>query len=128
MDTDKKTILYKAVKKYLEVDAPDRLEEFEIVFDDVCDAIEQHMREKPDTEETAHDRGIPFDAGMVAGTVISVACWIGFSLLAAVAKYSAKQGIPPVLDRVEAELAERGVDRNTLRKMRGIVQGVLEEL
>jgi hypothetical protein len=128
MDLDRKAVLHTAVRTFLEAEASDQLEEFEVVFDDVYDAIDARVNAKLQEDRAEGELGVPFDAGMVTGTIISTACWIGYTLLIAVTKYAAKIRFADALDRAEGELRQRGVDRAMLHRIREVFQGVIEEL
>lgn len=125
---DLKSALRRAVRQYLDAEEPERVEEFEIVFDDVFLVVEGRLREKQPKLKTSGESGIPFDPGMVAGTVISSACWIGFSLLTAASEYATKRKLAEVLDQAEDELKGAGVNAKMLHRLRHIIQGICNGL
>ena len=108
MELDKKPVLRRAVREYVSATSPEQLEEFEVVFDDVYQAVHERMETALQTEEAEKEEGLPFDAGVLIGTAISTACWIGMYLLVAITKYAAKRGAKCALDDVEDRLVRRG--------------------
>lgn len=105
MILDSKKTVHSAVQAYLQDKSPDKLEEFEIVFDDVYETIKRRMSEKTGQVGESQKEGLAFDAGMVVGTTISVACWISASLVKAVIKDWTIHNLPTILDKIEPELA-----------------------
>lgn len=105
MILDSKKIVHSAMQAYLQDKSPDKLEEFEIVFDDVYETIEKRMSEKTGQVGESQKEGLAFDAGMVVGTTISVACWISATLVKAVIKDWTIHNLPTILDKIEPELA-----------------------
>ena len=105
MILDSKVIVHSTVQAYLQDKSPDKLEEFEIVFNDVYETIERRMSEKTDQAEESQKEGLGFDAGLVVGTTISVACWISATLVKAVIKDWTIHNLPTILDKIEPKLA-----------------------
>lgn len=105
MILDSKKTVHSAVQAYLQDKSPDKLEEFEIVFDDVYETIKRRMSEKTGQVGESQKEGLAFDAGMVVGTTISVACWISATLVKAVIKDWTIHNLPTILDKIEPELA-----------------------
>jgi len=129
MELNEKTVLQETVRKYVEAEHSDQLEEFDTVFDDVYDVVSSRMEEARSREETSVDEeGLPFDAGIVVGTAISTACWIGLTLLKAAIKYGRERGIKYALDKAEKWLVSKGANPDRVRKLREILEGILENL
>ena len=124
-----KEILRRTVHSYVEGECPDRLEELDVVFDDVYATIDRRMQESTQESAETANGGLPFDVGTVAlGTAITAACLVGAALLRASLKYFGKRGLRKELDRVEKALASR-IDRSDLvHKVRVIVEGIAQEL
>ena len=122
-----KSLAQRAVQEYFAAEAPERLEEVDFVFSDVYDAMMSQLQRKQVLNANAIDGGIPFDAGLIEGTIISTACWIAVNLVIAAAKYSAKRGTAAALDYAEEELTKQGVNPTVLSRLRQIVQGIVEE-
>lgn len=105
MILDSKKTVHSSVQAYLQDKSPDKLEEFEIVFDDVYETIKRRMSEKTGQGGESQKEGLAFDPGLVVGTTISVACWISATLVKAVIKDWTIHNLPTILDKIEPELA-----------------------
>jgi len=130
MDVDHKAVVKQAVRKYLEQDHPDRLEEFEFVFEDVYGVIQARIESDKDNIASSNSEagpGIPFDSGAVVGTVISVACWITACVTVATLKYAGKDLAEDAIRRVADECVKRGADRAVVDRIRDVLVGIMNE-
>lgn len=131
MKVDQRTVIKEAVRRYLEDEQPDRLEEFDVVFDDVYRVI----RSRVDTEAESHsaDRsddgeGIPFDLGALQGNTITVACWIGMYLLIGTLKYTGKHFTKKAIEKTADDLVKHGAKASIVDTLKDIFSGILAEL
>lgn len=131
MDYDGQAVVRKTVRKYLETEDPKRLEEFEEVFDDVFEIVRLRIDGGTDAdslERLDDGEGVPFDAGVLQGTAITVACWIATCLSVAALKYAGKSITEEHLSRLSDQLIERGAAERIVRKIQTILLGVIQEL
>lgn len=129
MTNNDKVLLYRTVRTYLEEQSPEQLDEFDVVFDDVYDVIVHRVQEKDQQNggDSYQGGGLAFDAGAIVGTLITTACWIGFTLLRAAVKYGVKERIRAALDRAQKGMEEAGVKHEKVQKLRQILEGILGE-
>ena len=71
------------------------------------------------------DAGLPFDSGMVSGTVISTACWIAVALAKACPNTKGDERAA-ALDRAEAKLALWTKKPGFVTKLRDLIQRLFE--
>jgi len=128
MNLDTKAALRRVVQSYVSEVCPERLDEFEAVFDGVCDSLSKRFQEAPDSGLGADQEGAPFDADMVSAGVIVVASFVGFSLLKAVGKYVGKALASEALTKAQEELTQRYGRPDLVRRIRQIVEGIVKEL
>ena len=131
MNMERKAVVRETVRRYLEIEASDRLEEFEVVFDDVFRVIDSRIATKNDSglfQQSESENGIPLDTGLLVGTTISVACCIGVHLSIGALKYAGKKPVEAGIRRVAKSLLQRGADASIVLKMQDILLGILSEL
>lgn len=126
-DNTRRELLGAAVRQYLTENAPHRVEEFDVVFEDVYEVISRRLTEGLPAEASGASGGLPFDAAMVCGTVITKACWIGMSFLTE-ALASDPQDSEECGKRIEEHLAELSADRQMVQRLRTIIGNLLANL
>ena len=126
MILDSKKTVHSAVQAYLQDKSPDKLEEFEIVFDDVYETIKRRMSKKTGQVGESQKEGLAFDAGMVVGTTISVACWISATLVKAVIKDWTIHSLPTILDKIEPKLAAWTGKEELVRSLRLRIERIIK--
>ena len=104
MNVDRREILRQGVRGYLESQFPDLTEEYDAVFEDVYDTIELRLKQDSEYVSPREEAGLGFEAGLVTGTIISIACWIGIKFLIAATKVTARKNIPQALNTMEHKL------------------------
>jgi hypothetical protein len=128
MTINAKDIIRTSVREYLEGESPAKLEEFDLVFDGVYRTIEKRMAGQDAKVPSSDDGGLAFDAGVVVGTPISIACWIAAILVKGFIKGYAKEELPKRLDKIESALASRTNQPELVHRLRRIVERTLQNL
>ena len=128
MDFDTRTVLRSTIRNYLEAEHPDRVDEFELVFDDVFDIVNDRIEDLPDSDEEMPVSGMGFDVSSIADPVISLSVVIGAIFLKAAAKVIIKDDLPHVLNRLEPRLTDLFGCRELVSRVRHRVQRLLEEI
>lgn len=127
-DVEEKEMLRRVVRAYLEAESPECLEEFDVVYDSVYETIQGRLAEKESARLDHPQTGIGFDSGMVAGTAISIACWVGLTLLRAILRDSAKRDLPLALNHVEPKVAGLTGNPQLVHKLRERFEGIVQRL
>ncbi len=118
-------IVRQAVRAFLEAEQPSKLMEFDVVFDDVYFTIGEKLGDESAAAAAQAGAGLPFDAGMVSGTVISTACWIAVTLAKTCLDTQGDERAE-ILDRAEAQLASWTKKPGLVTKLRNSIQRLLE--
>ena len=126
-ESDRSELLRELVGGHVREHHPELSEEFRVSFDATFEAI-RIKSETEQPEEIDPDSGVGFDSGLVAGTLISVACWVGVSLLQAAFRDSVERDLIPRLDAAEKKLAEWTGRPELVRALRERLEWILEKL
>jgi hypothetical protein len=121
-------LLRRAIHDYLQGSASDELEDFEVAFDAVYDTVLRKIADSGEDKRLQDGKGIGFDAEIVAGTALAVACWVGAKLLAAAVADSIHRDFIPRLDVAERQLIEWTHRPELVRKLRDRIEGILRNL
>ncbi len=121
-----KSLVRQAVYDYLSETAPRELDEFAVVFDGIYDTINRKLREDAEVDEPFDRNGIAFEPALLAGTTISIACWIAAKLIAATAADSIQRDLLPHLDLAERRLTDWTRKPEMVHKLRLRVEGILK--
>ena len=128
-EPEERIIAREVVRGYLAAEKPELLEEFDVVYDDVYATIRRRQASaETETPADREDGGVRFDVAILAGTAISVACWIAVTLLKAAVKDAAKHDLPSVLDRAEEKLGTWTGNQPLVNNLRLRLQRILQEI
>ena len=125
---DSRTAVRVVVRDYLGSQPDVDPEELEVVFDDVYDTLERRFAEGGEAERGAVDDGLPFDASLVSGTVISMTCFVAMALLTAAIKAEGKSLAKRMLDRIEEKLTRQTGKPKMVHDIRRRIEHILDEL
>ncbi len=125
---DSRTAVRGVVRDYLGSQPDEDPEELEVVFDDVYDTLERRFAERDEGERGAATDGLPFDTGLVSGTVISMTCFVAMALLTAAIKAESKSLAKRMLDRIEEKLTHQTGKPKMVCDIRRRIEHILDEL
>lgn len=128
MDFEARGILRSAIGSYLQAEHPNKVDEFELVFDDVYETVKDQIDALPHSDEELRSPGIAFDVSSIADPVISLSIVVGAVLLKAAAKVVIKDDLPPLFDKLEASLKAVFKRPDVVARVRHRIQRVLEEV
>ncbi len=128
MAIDMKDTLRAVVRDYIQEQHPEEIEELDEVFDDVYDTIERRLTEQSCEASDAREDELAFDASIITGTTISIACWVALAFIRAGLKDARRRDLPKLLDLMENKLASFGGNRELIHSIRARVEGILQEL
>ncbi len=96
----------------------------------VGDGLDQAPQfvEGGEAERGAVDDGLPFDASLVSGTVISMTCFVAMALLKAAIKVEGKSLVKRMLDRIEEKLTGQIGVPKMVRDIRRRIEHILDGL
>ncbi len=126
--TDQKEVVREATRGYLLERHPECINEFEAVFDSVCNTLQGHDADTERTGSTADGEGPSFDGSVGESAVVATACVVGYTFLKAALKDIAKRDLPKVLDKLEAELSKSTGRPELVSAIRQRVEGILQAM
>ncbi len=128
MDLDSKLILRSTIEDYLRTEHPNRVSEFQIVFDDVCDLLVASPLDFPENGEATNTSGICFDASSIADPVISLSIVAGAMLVSVATKAVTSDDLTNRLRQLEVKLTSFFGHPALIKQIRQRVQRVFEDV
>ena len=127
MDSNSRTILRTTIEDFLRTEHPDRLHEFQIVFDDVCNVLANTTIDLRKDDSPPSMSGINFDASSIADPVISLSIVVGAMFVQAATEAVTNNDLIKVFDRLETKLKSLFGYPELVGKLRQKTQKVLED-
>lgn len=126
---DERLAVRQAAQEYLQSQAHFDPAEFGVVFDDIYEVVEQRLSGPSGTDaSTAGEDGLGFDASVVAGTSLSVACFIAAVFVRAALRAGTKTLAHCLLDKSEAAIVEKIGRAPEVHRVRMIVERIVQEV
>ncbi len=123
-----KTIVHEAIRGYLLDEYPDKIEEFDIVFKGVWESLEREINFTNSVEDD-FDESTQFIDGLITQqAVVSLACFIGYSIAKAALKDSVVRDVPRVLDYIENKLSLKTERPEIVHSIRERIEGIIKKL
>lgn len=126
---DPREFIRRALYDYFEEQAPDDLEELNVVFDTTYGMLLEEVGDPDASSQGARGVGLPIDAAFVEGALVASGIWITANLVHGALRSRGREALSRRLDDLERwlgdELAGRGEELELLRGVRERVEAVL---
>ena len=127
MDSNSRITLRTTIEDFLRTEHPERLHEFQIVFDDVCDVLANATIDLLKDDSPPSGSGINFDASSIADPVISLSIVVGAMFVQAATGAVTNNDLIKVFDRLETKLNSLFGYPELVGQLRQRTQKVLED-
>lgn len=127
MDSNSRITLRTTIEDFLRTEHPERLHEFQIVFDDVCDVLANASIDLLKDDSPPSKSGINFDASSIADPVISLSMVVGAMFAQAATEAVTNNDLIIVFDRLETKLNSLFGHPELVGQLRQKTQKVLED-
>ena len=126
--TDQKEVVCKIVRGYLSEEHPESLTEFDSTFSSLYDALQRQELNPAETNSTHQTEDVSFDGSAGDTAIVAMACVVGYQILKAILRDSAKRDLPKVLDELESKLSKLTGRPKLVSSIRRRVEGIIQEL
>jgi hypothetical protein len=128
MEFNQKGVLYQVARSYIEEEAPEKRDEFDLVFPSVYETINLHSTHSKADQQLQSNGALGFIPEICNDSVIPLVCWVGKTFLLAVATVELKILLPKVLNATHKRLCSMGCKPRLVKKIRDRIELYFKEL